>query len=256
MRTALDREVPGRYHGAVPCAELESWRTAHGLVAGITTRGDGGREFNLGLMTRDPAGDVTGRWQELVAGFGPAFESVVVSLQHHGAEIRTHRNGAGGWLVLNGFDGHFTSQPGILLAVSVADCVPVYLAHPSSGGVALLHAGWRGIAAGILERGIRRLSEVSGANPGDFVMHAGVAIGEPHYEVGPEVLEALGVGPVDGPGTVDLRHLLAQRARTEGVERTTTSPWCTYADATLFWSHRREGDRAGRMVAYLGRPLT
>jgi YfiH family protein len=256
VTVALDREAPGGHHAGVPCAELESWRTVHGLVAGITTREAGNGEFNLGLMTRDPARDITGRWQALLAGFSPAFDSVVVSLQHHGAEIRTHEGVGGGWLVLDGYDGHVTARPGILLAVSVADCVPVYLAHPASGSVALLHAGWRGIAAGILERGVRRLSQVSGAAPGELLMHLGVAIGEAHYEVGPEVLESLGLGPADGPHTVDLRRVLAQRGRKEGLSRITASPWCTYADGTLFWSHRREGDGAGRMVAYLGRPLT
>jgi YfiH family protein len=256
VSVALDREVPGRHHAAVPCAELESWRTVHGLVAGITTRGAGSPEFNLGLMTGEPARDITGRWQELLAAFSPGFESVAVGLQQHGAEIRLHEGLGGGWLVLNGYDGHLTCRPGILLAVSVADCVPVYLAHPASGSVALLHAGWRGIAAGILERGVRRLSEVSGAAPGEFLVHLGAAIGEAHYEVGPEVLGALGVGPADGPHTVDLRGVLARRARQAGLGQITTSPWCTYADDGLFWSHRRDGDRAGRMVAYLGRPLT
>ncbi len=126
----------------------------------------------------------------------------------------------------------------------------------------MLHAGWRGIASGILERGIDRLSEAVGAPPAEFVMQCGVAIGPDHYEVGPEVLERLGletgVGEAGPPGTApaDLRGLAAARARAAGVEAITRSPWCTYRDSEHFWSHRRDPAAAGRMVAYLGRPLT
>ncbi len=245
----------------IRCAELDRWHATHGLIAGITTRSGpvGGGGFNLGLATSDPSDAVTARWSALTTAVSGEFPGVVVSRQPHGAEVREQESRFEGWLVLNGYDGHITGLAGILLAVTVADCVPVYLAHPPTGSIALLHAGWRGIASGILERGIDRLSEVVGAPPAEFVMHCGVAIGPDHYEVGPEVLERLGLqagGGAAGAAGADLRGLAAARARAAGVEAITRSPWCTYRDSEHFWSHRRDPDAAGRMVAYLGRPLT
>ncbi len=246
----------------IRCAELDRWHEMHGLIAGITTRSGPLGGFNLGLTTSDPSDSVTARWSALTKAVEGEFPGVVVSLQPHGTEVREQESSFEGRLVLNGYDGHITRLAGILLAVTVADCVPVYLAHPPTGSIALLHAGWRGIAAGILERGIDRLSEVVGAPPAEFVMHCGVAIGPDHYEVGPEVLERLGLdaGPgaagLAGAAPADLRGLAAARARAAGVEAITRSPWCTYRDSEHFWSHRRDPAAAGRMVAYLGRPLT
>jgi copper oxidase (laccase) domain-containing protein len=87
-------------------------------------------------------------------------------------------------------------------------------------------------------------------------MHCGVAIGEANYEVGVAVIEQLGLGSTTGTRTVDLRQILARRAQAAGVGKVTLSPWCTYGDSQLFWSHRRNPAAAGRMIAYLGRPLT
>ena len=75
--------------------------------------------------------------------------------QVHGTEVRAVGPGQG-WVQCEGIDGWVTTSPGVLLTVTVADCIPVYLAVPGRG-VALLHAGWRGTAAGILERGVARL---------------------------------------------------------------------------------------------------
>ncbi len=256
MSFTVEREVPGVRSAGIPCADLPTWGIKHGLVAGVTTRGGPEGDFNLGLMTSDDSGAVAGRWREFAASFRSEFPGIAVSFQVHGAVLRVHQSAFEGWLVLNGYDGHLTHDAGILLTVTVADCVPVYLAHPPTGCVALLHAGWRGIVAGILERGIGRLSEVSGADPKEFLLHGGVAIGEANYEVGPEVLEQLGLGPAAGPRRVDLRRIVAERAAAVGVRQITLSSWCTFDNADHFWSHRRDPKGAGRMIAYLGRPLT
>lgn len=87
-------------------------------------------------------------------------------------------------------------------------------------------------------------------------MHCGVSISRPHYEVGPQVAERLGVRSSGSSEHVDLHEVLASRARAAGIERVTVSPWCTFRDSQYFFSHRRDGQAAGRMIAYLGRPLT
>src|SRR5690606_18360795 len=101
-------------------------------------------------------------------------------------------------------DGHATRAPGLLLAVSVADCVPVSLVDPERRAVALLHAGWRGAAAGILERGLEVLAERLLARPEDLHVHLGPAICGGCYEVGPEVHRALGLPEPPAPAPVDL----------------------------------------------------
>ena len=111
-------------------------------------------------------------------------------MQVHRPEVRWHGD-PGGWLLIEGVDGHATDAPGVLLTVTIADCVPVYLADPVGRRVALLHAGWRGLAAGILEAGVGLLSS-RGSSAADILMHCGVSICGNCYEVGSEVFAALG----------------------------------------------------------------
>ncbi len=85
----------------------------------------------------------------------PEFLAVALGNQVHGVEIMGLDAGRG-WIQVEGIDGWITTRPGILLTVTIADCVPVYLVAPGRG-IALLHAGWRGTAGGILGRGLDRL---------------------------------------------------------------------------------------------------
>ena len=122
-------------------------------------------------------------------------------------------------------------------------------------GAALLHAGWRGAAGGILRRGLEQLLTVSGAAPADVLMHCGVGICGACYEVGAEVMLGCGL-PADGPGPwhLDLRQHLAREAGQLGVPAGTRSGWCTAHDRPSFYSYRASGGTDGRMVAYLGIP--
>ena len=122
-------------------------------------------------------------------------------------------------------------------------------------GVALLHAGWRGTAGGILAVGLARLLSVTGAAPSDVVMHLGVGICGPCYEVGSEVMTGCGM-PADGPGPwhLDLRERLAAEGRRLGIGQVSTSGWCSAHDRASFYSHRASRGGDGRMVAYLGVP--
>ncbi|HEY7531001.1 MAG TPA: polyphenol oxidase family protein [Gemmatimonadota bacterium] len=154
-----------------------------------------------------------------------------------------------------------------LLTVTVADCVPVYLSWP--GGYGLLHAGWRGIAGGILEAAVRR----AGAPPAALRIHLGPAIGGCCYEVGPEVEAALFGGPEGreaardagallgraGPRrAADLRRALGLRAAALGLppDAVTASASCTACDARLHSFRRGGGAEALRlMLAFFGEPL-
>ena len=236
----------------VPSCELPGWSERFGVVAGITTRGsDPSEPFDLGLWGRAPVGEVMGRWRAFRrhhAGFG----GFVLAHQVHGTRVLWHER-IEGWLQLEGADGHATAARGLLLTVTVADCVPVYLVDPRRGALALLHAGWRGAAGGILRAGLELLRERAGSDPRDVVMHTGVGVCGDCYEVGSEVLSALGL-PVDGEGPwhVDIRDRLLAQARWLGIGEATRSAWCTAHDGDRFFSHRASGGADGRMVAYLG----
>lgn len=232
--------------------ELAEWRR-HGLVAGITGRGtDPGRGFDLGLWSDAPVGQTMGRWRAFRRAH-PGFDAVVLGHQVHGIDVEVV-GPARGWVQIEGVDGWVTTSRGVLLTVTVADCIPVYLVVPGRG-IALLHAGWRGTAGGILAVGLARLVQTANAAPSDVIMHCGVGICGPCYEVGSEVMTGCGVAATGrGPWHLDLRHHLAAAGAVLGVGTITTSAWCSAHDRASFYSHRASGGSDGRMVAYLGMP--
>lgn len=237
----------------VPRLELRDWADRFGVVAGITTRGSS-TPFSLGLWSEEPVGQVMTRWRAFRAAFGGRFPTLVLSHQVHGAEVVWHAATSAGWHILDGVDGHATATPGALLTITVADCIPVYLAVPAKRVAALVHAGWRGTAGHILERAVERLQQAAFCRASEIVIHCGVGICGRCYEVGSEVYERLTGAPSEGPTHVDLRAVLATQAAALGVEHVTTSPFCSAHDRDRFFSHRASGGRDGRMVAYLGYP--
>jgi copper oxidase (laccase) domain-containing protein len=133
--------------------------------------------------------------------------------------------------------------------VSVADCVPVFIAH-LGGATSVLHSGWRGTAAGIAQQAIRTLV-AQGLAANELALHCGPAICGRCYEVSPDVFGQLTGRGVDAPTTVDLRAFIASNARALGVRDITLSPLCTRCDNDRFFSHRAgdEGRQVGVIVA-------
>lgn len=238
---------------SLPLAELAEWRERFGLVAGITERG-GAARFSLGLWSSEPAGEISERWRRFRQHHAPRFPAVVMSHQVHGSRVHVHGPHAPGWHIGDGYDGHVTAEDGLLMAVTVADCVPIYVVDRHGRGIALLHAGWRGVAAGILESGLKVLCQQTRAMVQNLSVHLGVAICGRCYEVGPEVAWAVRGEGAGGTQRLDLRAELAKRARLLGIHDVTVSPLCTACDGSRFFSHRGSSGDGGRMVAYLGRP--
>ena len=218
------------------------------LVQGTTAREGEGGVFDLGLFADASAsGTVLHHWRGLQRWTGLAV--AVHAHQVHGATVRVHEDvGGAGLLVAPDCDGHATPRPGILLTVTTADCVPVFVVDPVRRSVALLHAGWRSAAGGILEKGVGALKAM-GSHPADLRVHLGPAI---CYEVGPEVFRALGLPAPPGPEPVDVRGVLGLRAVGVGVgaEHVTVSTHCTLCDDSDFFSHR--GGDGQRQVGFLG----
>ena len=244
-------EVP--LAAAIPIWEIGGWRERFGVTAGITGRGpDPAAPFDLGLWTERPVRDVMERWHRLHSHFA-AHPSLIMSHQVHGSRVLWHDGAPAGWTIIGGADGHATAAPGRLMLVTVADCIPIYLVAPHQRAAALLHAGWRGTGAGIMARGVEALREGVRARPRDIVMHLGVGICGRCYEVGSEVMAAVG-RPADGPGPwhLDLRSVLLDQAASLGIGEVTTSSHCSACDKDRFFSHRGSAGADGRMVAYLG----
>jgi len=225
-----------------------------GLACGVTGSAEG-RDF--AISGSPSTADFHESYRLLTDRLG--CSRVTVVRQVHGKEvIRIRPGGAPGSrdrervCVAGTADGLVAAGTHSMLAITVADCIPVYLVHAGSGALGLLHAGWRGAAAGILEAGLSRLESESGASAAAIHVHLGPGICGSCYEVGPEVLAAFGCPP--GSRTVDLRDQLAVRARNRGVreDSLTSSKWCTRCRSDQFHSHRGSSGTAGRMAAYLG----
>jgi YfiH family protein len=167
------------------------------------------------------------------------------SRQVHGTTVQ-RVDGAGGRPAEPEADGHATGVSGLGMMVLVADCLPVVLG--SEEAVAALHVGWRGLAAGVLEEGVRALRDLGG---GEISAVIGPGAGVCCYEVGEEVHEALGGARREG-ARVDLKAIAGDRLRGMGVAQVSELKLCTICDRRFF-SHRREGESAGRQagVAWL-----
>ena len=214
---------------------------ALGVLAFTTGR----RAGSFGTGSDEPVRDVMARWNALRSALGSA--RLATATQVHGRTIIEHDGAWRGWLRGEDADGHLAMSPGTAMAVTVADCVPVFLAHPS-GATAALHSGWRGTAAAITAHAIARFTSV-GLAAGDLLLHCGPAICGRCYEVSPDVYGQLTGRHVESPTTVDLRALITDQARGLGVRHLSVSPMCTRCNNDLYFSHRA-GD-VGRQLGII-----
>jgi polyphenol oxidase len=183
------------------------------------------------------AGSVRESHAPLAAALGIPPERIATARQVHGAELAFHERARA---APPEADGHVVRAPGSAALVFAADCLPVALAGP--GGAAILHCGWRGLAARIVDRGVAAVDATDAA--------IGPGIGHCCYEVGDEVRGAFDdLG--DGLATdrmLDLPEVARRLLLRAGVERVETVGLCTSCEAERFFSHRREGEAAGRQA--------
>ena len=201
---------------------------------------------SFGMQSDEPVRDVMARWRVLRSSLA-SVHRLATAVQVHGAEVLTHAGDWRGWLRTDSADGHLSSAPATAMAVTVADCVPVFIAHRSGvGGV--LHSGWRGTAARITSVALARFSSM-GFSAHDLLVHCGPAICGRCYEVSADVAAQLTGRDPGAPTRVDLRAIIAGQAREHGVREISLSPLCTKCDNDRFFSHRA-GD-AGRQLGVL-----
>jgi polyphenol oxidase len=205
----------------------------------FTTRVGGNLSSRAGAL-REEAPSARERLRERIG-----LRSLAYTLQVHGACVRgVQGSSARGAASTAGAhaDGQTSVMSGIGLMAFTADCLPVALG--CEGAVAMLHAGWRGLAAGVLEEGIRALRAIGGR--GEIVAVIGPGAGRCCYEVGEEVHAAFGNACRDHE-RLDLKGLARGRLQRAGVNDVRDLDLCTICDERFF-SHRREGALAGRQV--------
>ena len=211
-----------------------------GARVAFSTRRGGASEgpydsLNLGILTDDDPDRVQANRRHLAQALG--IEEIAMGMQVHGTDVATWDGPSTDLIEV---DGHVTDRPGLALLVLTADCLPVALA--AEGRVAMLHCGWRGIAGGIVARGVEAFDEPP-------VAVVGPGIGQGHFEVGEEVLEAFADVPGAADGRMlDLRAVAEARLRAAGVRDVRHVDLCTYERDDLFFSHRRDDGVTGRQA--------
>jgi YfiH family protein len=226
-------------HEIAPATDSElAFELPGGGRALFTTRADGnlstraGEDHERGLQRRD----------ELCASLGLRW--LCASPQVHGTHVQRVLavTGSRGMPARIDADGHATALRAVGTMVLAADCLPVALG--CDGAVAMVHAGWRGLAAGVLEQGVSAVRELGGGDGVGAVIGPGA--GACCYEVGEEVHRALGGAHRHGR-KLDLQGIARERLHAAGVEQIHTVRACTICDERFF-SYRREGQRAGRQA--------
>ena len=225
------------------------------LPHGFTTRAGGRSEppfnsLNLGDQVGDEPAAVAANWRHLEETTGLEFARV---RQVHGARVVADQAPAA---PCQEADGVVSTTPGMAACVAVADCVPILLARPDGSAVAALHAGWRGTLARIAAEGVKALSRGEADEPPLAVI--GPSIGPCCYQVSEDLAERFteAFGPravwrgASGP-RLDLWFANERALRDAGVVRVARLGRCTACEPRLFYSHRRDGGRTGRMVGFV-----
>jgi YfiH family protein len=209
--------------------------------------------LNIGILTGDERDRVIANRRRLCAAVGVDPASVVIGRQVHGADVIGHDGPQEppSWpspqVDPPEADGHVIGRSGVAALVFVADCLPIALAGPE--GLAMLHCGWRGLAAGIVGTGSAAVGATAAA--------IGPGIGPCCYEVGDEVLAAfapLGPGLADGR-KLDLVAVARRLLERAGVERVEAAGICTCCERETFFSHRGDGPDTGRQAGIVA-PMT
>ena len=213
--------------------------------------------LNVGHLVGDDPAAVQANEERVFSILGVQALDVVTPRQVHGAHVQRVARGDGA-TVIPSTDGLITDEPRVALFLRFADCVPVLLFDSRRRAVALVHAGWRGWAAGVVINALRVMRDEFGTWPGDLSAGIGPAIGPCCYPVGPEVIVAVegalgadsqvlsrqpsGATHLDLPGAVRIQ---LERC---GVREVEDSGMCTSCSNEQFFSHRAEHGRTGRFA--------
>ena len=230
------------------------------LIAAESTRHGGVSRapfpsLNLGINTADLPGHVDENRRRFFAAIDANADQLASSYQVHGTEA-LNANEAGRY---EGYDALITNKPGILVGVTVADCVPILIYDAKQQAVAAIHAGWRGTAGQIVTKTLARMQTEFGSRGGDCFAYIGTCIDECSFEVGPEVANQFEPAfkredETTGKYFIDLKKANAQLLIKFGipVAQIEISPFSTAINNNDYFSYRVENGNTGRMLAVIG----
>jgi polyphenol oxidase len=254
----------------VPYLRFAALADAPGLLHGVSTRDGGVSEgpyatLNVSLVVGDAPERVAANRARLARAVAGEALPVCSCRQVHGAASRVIDAALEPAAVdREPLDILLTGQPGHLLLLKFADCTPVLLYDPRHRWVAIAHAGWRGTALDVAGTAVRALGTAAGSDPADLWAGIGPAIGQCCYEVGDEVIAAVGAAlprpeRVAGPGRTGRRHLNLAAANRQQLEaagvpaaQILDAARCTACERDTFFSHRVQGMPAGRFAMVAG----
>jgi YfiH family protein len=257
-------------NGKIHFLEPQQFAATGMSVQGFTTRHEGVsrppyNSLNLGANTLDSPHSVQGNLSLLSRTFGSRVEKLVTVTQVHGTDLLVidQPNPDFGHFRKLECDGVVTNQPGVMIGVGVADCVPVLLLDPVQQVVAALHAGWQGTAGGIARKGVETLVKLFGSRQADLLAAVGPAIGPCCYEVDEPVRDAFlqhgagwdGFARLQGGGkwALDLAAANRQQLLDAGVpeNRLECAPQCVSCMSDWFFSYRRDKGDTGRQMGFI-----
>lgn len=237
---------------------------------GFTTRHEGVsrapyNSLNLGLNTFDSPHNVQGNRSLLTRAFDIKVEKLVMVNQCHGTDILVidEPNQDFAHFQKLQCDGIITNQPGIMIAVGVADCLPLLLLDPQKKVAAALHAGWKGTAGNIAAKGIESLVKIFGSNKTDILASLGPCIKSCCYEVDEPVRKAFTDGGLDwnnlaveigvGKWRLDLAAANRDQLTAAGIpeENIESAPQCVCCQHDWFFSYRRDAGETGRQAGFI-----
>jgi YfiH family protein len=250
--------------------EPELLKSAGVSVQGFTTRHEGVsrapyNSLNLGLNTFDSPHSVQGNRSLLARSFGAKAEKFVMVNQCHGCDILVIDEPNPDYAHFQKIecDGIITNQPRVMIAVGVADCVPLILLDPVKRVAAVLHAGWKGSAANIAAKGVNSLVKFFGSDRSRILAAIGPAIGPCCYEVDKKVCDAFSSSGVDwsevssesgaGKWRLDLGRANQLQLLDAGLlpGNIDTTDKCVSCDHDRFFSYRRDGGETGRQAGFI-----
>lgn len=256
--------------GKIHYLEPQLLATTGTAVQGFTTRHEGVsrppyNSLNLGTNTLDSIHNVKGNRSLLARAFGTRIDKLVTVTQTHGTDllvIDSPNSDYSHFLKLE-CDGIITNQPGIMIGVCVADCAPLILLDPVMKAAAVLHAGWKGTAGKIAQKGVEALVSLFGCDPSAILAAVGPTIGRCCYEVDAPVRDAFNgqggcwgkysIETDDGNWQLDLPLANVHQLLQAGIHRNNieTTELCVSCNQDKFFSFRRDGGDTGRQMGFI-----
>ncbi len=183
---------------------------------------------------------------------------VVIPRQVHQTQLLSFKEKMQEKVIKMEGDALLTDQDNLFLVIQVADCLPVFIVDPRTETVGLAHIGWRGAVSGIAEEVMRRSDEVFKTRPSDLNLVFGPAIGKCCYKISDDLAVLFDEKYLDKRGTdnyLDLSHFVKDEFLKSGAkeENIFISGECTFCADKSYQSFRRDRDKAGRMIAYIGK---